>query len=77
MNRANFWTSTTAKFGFSQVIIEQARKTILVADTMKFQRRAPVQIGRLEDIDIFVTDAPPPRGISQYVQRCQRSVDSR
>ncbi len=48
----------------SQVIIEQARKTILVADTMKFQRRAPVQIGRLEDIDIFVTDAPPPRGIS-------------
>ena len=25
----------------SQVIIEQARKTILVADTMKFQRRAP------------------------------------
>ncbi len=48
----------------SQVIIEQARKTILVADTMKFQRRAPVQIGRLEDIDIFVTDAPPPRAIS-------------
>lgn len=48
----------------SQVIIEQARKTILVADTMKFQRRAPVQIGRLEDMDIFVTDAPPPRGIA-------------
>ncbi len=48
----------------SQVIIEQARKTILVADTMKFQRRAPVQIGRLKDIDIFITDAQPPRAIA-------------
>lgn len=48
----------------SQVIIEQARKTILVADAMKFERRAPVQIGRLEDIDIFVTDQPPPAPIA-------------
>lgn len=47
----------------SQVILEQARKKILVADAMKFQRRAPVQIGRLKEMDIFVTDAPPPRPI--------------
>jgi DeoR family glycerol-3-phosphate regulon repressor len=54
----------------SQVIIEQARKKILVADTMKFQRKAPVQIGRLTDIDIFVTDAQPPR---QITRMCRES----
>ncbi len=54
----------------SQVIIEQARKTILVADAMKFERRAPVQIGRIEDIDIFVTDAQPP---ASFAARCRDS----
>ncbi|WP_419909150.1 DeoR/GlpR family DNA-binding transcription regulator [Hoeflea sp.] len=43
----------------AQAIIEQARKKILVADHMKFQRRAPVQIGSLKDIDYFVTDVAP------------------
>ena len=52
----------------SQVILEQARKRILVADAMKFQRRAPVQIGRLRDMDIFVTDAPPPQPIAEMCQ---------
>ncbi len=54
----------------AQAIIEQARKKILVADNIKFQRKAPVQIGRLADIDVFVTDAPPPRKI---VQLCRDS----
>lgn len=54
----------------SQVILEQARKKILVADTMKFQRRAPVQIGRLAEMDTFVTDAQPP---GQIVDICQTS----
>ena len=49
----------------AQAIIEQARRKILVADQMKFQRRAPVQIGRLSDIDYFVTDAPPPKKIER------------
>lgn len=49
----------------AQAIIEQARKKILVADNIKFQRKAPVQIGRLADIDVFVTDAQPPRKIVQ------------
>lgn len=54
----------------SQVIIEQARKTILVADAMKFERRAPVQIGRMEDVDIFVTDGPLP---SPILSRCREA----
>jgi len=49
----------------AQAIIEQARRKILVADHMKFQRRAPVQIGSLADIDHFVTDAPPGKKIER------------
>ncbi|WP_370321180.1 DeoR/GlpR family DNA-binding transcription regulator [Oricola sp.] len=47
----------------AKAILEQARSKILVADTTKFERRAPVQIGHLSDIDIFVTDARPPEEI--------------
>jgi DeoR family glycerol-3-phosphate regulon repressor len=43
----------------AQAIIETARETILVADAMKLDRRAPVRIGHLEQIDVFVTDEPP------------------
>ena len=43
----------------AQAIIETARETILVADAMKFARKAPVRIGHLEQIDVFVTDEMP------------------
>ncbi len=55
----------------SQVILKQARKKILVADAMKFQRRAPVQIGRLADMDTFVTDAQPPRQIGEICRQAR------
>lgn len=51
----------------AQAILGQARKKILVADAMKFERRAPVQIGHISDLDMFVTDAPPP---DEIVARC-------
>ena len=47
----------------AKAILKQARKRILVADNMKFERRAPVQIGHLSDIDIFVTDIMPSKDI--------------
>jgi DeoR family glycerol-3-phosphate regulon repressor len=47
----------------AQAIMETARETILVADAMKLQRRAPVRIGHLEQIDVFVTDETPPQEI--------------
>ena len=49
----------------ARAILEQARIKILVADATKFERRAPVQIGHLRDIDIFVTDAMPPAEIAE------------
>ncbi|MEM9279574.1 MAG: DeoR family transcriptional regulator, partial [Pseudomonadota bacterium] len=51
----------------THAIIEQARTTILVADGSKFERRAPVEIGRLEQLDVFVTDEVPDDAI---VSRC-------
>ncbi len=43
----------------AQAILAQARKRILVADAMKFERHAPVQIGHMSEIDIFVTNKSP------------------
>lgn len=54
----------------AKAILRQARKSILVADNMKFERRAPVQIGHLSDIDIFVTDRMP---APEILDICERS----
>ena len=51
----------------SQAILAQARTKILVADSTKFERRAPVQIGQMSDIDMFVTDAPVPSGVAEAI----------
>jgi DeoR family transcriptional regulator, glycerol-3-phosphate regulon repressor len=47
----------------SQAIISHARQTILVADSLKFERTAPVRIADFSMIDVFVTDVEPPREI--------------
>ena len=45
----------------AKAILGCARHTILVADSMKYSRTAPVRIGHLSEIDILVTnEAPPP-----------------
>jgi DeoR family glycerol-3-phosphate regulon repressor len=44
----------------ARTIIESARRTILVADSMKYERTAPVRIGHISELDYFVTNAPPP-----------------
>jgi DeoR family glycerol-3-phosphate regulon repressor len=51
----------------SQAILAQARTKILVADSTKFERRAPVQIGQMSDIDIFVTDAVVPSMVAEAI----------
>ena len=49
----------------AQAIIANARNVILVADSMKFTRTAPVRIGHLSEINIFVTDRAPPETIGE------------
>jgi DeoR family glycerol-3-phosphate regulon repressor len=43
----------------SRAIIEGARRVILVADSSKFARAAPVRIATLAEIDVLVTDRLP------------------
>ena len=53
----------------TQAIIRQARTVILVTDSMKLERSAPVKVGTLSDIDIMVTDD----GISaEFFELCQQ-----
>ncbi len=50
----------------AQSIICNARSVILVADETKFQRKAPVRLGSLEQVDYFVSDRPPPQAVQEY-----------
>jgi DeoR family transcriptional regulator, glycerol-3-phosphate regulon repressor len=59
----------------AQAIIETARETILVADAMKHSRRAPVRIGHLAQIDVFVTDQPPPQEIQNVCAESEVRIE--
>ncbi|MGP0060041.1 MAG: DeoR/GlpR family DNA-binding transcription regulator [Beijerinckiaceae bacterium] len=48
----------------SRQIIEQARRIILVADSSKFARTAPVLVAHISDIDMFITDRLPSPAVS-------------
>ena len=50
----------------AKAIMQNARNVRLVADATKFTRTAPVRIGHLSDVDVFVTDQAPPEPVSAY-----------
>lgn len=52
----------------TQAIIKNARAVVLVADAMKFQRKAPVRIGNIAEMDYFVTDKHPP---AAFLKTCR------
>ena len=58
----------------SRAIIEHARKIVLVADSSKFSRSAPVRIAHLSEIDVFVTDRLPSPALAEMCQRCEVEV---
>jgi DeoR family glycerol-3-phosphate regulon repressor len=74
----------------AQTIIENARSVILVADSTKFERNAPIRIVDISHIDYFVTDRMPPpaftalcreQGVTLVIaagdNRCETVVDHR
>lgn len=46
----------------TQAIIRNSRSVILVADGLKFQRKAAVRVCNISEIDYFITDQKPPDG---------------
>jgi DeoR family glycerol-3-phosphate regulon repressor len=53
----------------ARAIVENARRTILVCDRLKFERSAPVRICDVADVHAFVTDAAPP---PVFAEACAR-----
>jgi DeoR family glycerol-3-phosphate regulon repressor len=51
--------------GVTQRIINQARNVFLVADHIKFQRKAPARVGSLADVSCFFTDEPIPAELAK------------
>ncbi len=49
----------------AQAILANARHVILVADSTKFERTAPVRIGHLSQVDTFITDRCDSEAIRQ------------
>ena len=52
----------------AQAIIANARHVILVADSTKFERTAPVRIGHLSQISTFITDRCPSDAIREMLE---------
>jgi DeoR family glycerol-3-phosphate regulon repressor len=52
----------------AQAIIANARHVILVADSTKFRRTAPVRIGHISQVQTFVTDRGLPAGLRKIAQ---------
>lgn len=49
----------------ARAIIDHARRVVLVADSSKFARSAPVRVAHLSEIDIFVTDRMPSQAVAE------------
>ncbi len=58
----------------AQAIIKNARHIILVADSMKLDRSAPIRIGHISQVDTLVTDASLPRKLQNICDEYNRNV---
>jgi len=58
----------------SRAIIGHARKIVLVSDSSKFSRSAPVKIAHLSEIDTFITDRLPSRAVADMCRECDVEV---
>ena len=59
----------------AQAIIENARQTILVADSMKYERSAPVRIAHISQLDSFVTNSQPPDRLTQICREHDVTIE--
>jgi DeoR family transcriptional regulator, glycerol-3-phosphate regulon repressor len=55
----------------AQAIMANARRVILVADRTKFDRTAPVRIGTVDQVDVFVTDHCPSEALRERLARAE------
>ena len=65
---AGFMLHDMQEAAFSRMIMEQAERVIVAADSTKFDRRAPVRLIEPNAVDYVVTDAPPPRSVADLLE---------
>lgn len=58
----------------TRAILRNSRTRILVCDSSKFDRTAPVRICDVSDLDYVVTDGAPPAAFSQAAERGQTTI---
>jgi DeoR family glycerol-3-phosphate regulon repressor len=58
----------------AQAIIKNARHIILVADTMKLERNAPIRIGHISQINTIVTDEALPKKLHDICKESDVNV---
>ncbi len=68
-NDGDFFDYDLREVRVTRAIIEHARSVILVTDSMKFERRAPIRIGNIDSIGTLVTDDGIP---ADTIQLCQQ-----
>jgi DeoR family glycerol-3-phosphate regulon repressor len=54
-----------AEVEVNRAILDHARRRILLADHSKLDRRAPVRVGSLSDVDLLITDKPLPAPLAE------------
>jgi DeoR family glycerol-3-phosphate regulon repressor len=59
----------------AQAIIANAREVVLVADHTKFGRSAMVRLGHLSQIDVLITDCPPPASMLETLRAAEVEVE--
>ena len=59
----------------AQAIMQNSRNVILVSDGMKFSRSAPVRIGHISQVNVFVTDVQPPDSIIDLCKQKGVQID--
>ena len=59
----------------AQAIIANARQVVLVADHTKFGRSAMVRLGHLSQIDVLITDRPPPTAMTDVLRAAEVEIE--
>lgn len=58
----------------ARAILRNARTRVLVADSLKFARSAPVRICDVAEIDVFVTDRAPPPAFREAAEKAGAEI---
>jgi len=58
----------------ARAILRNARTRLLVCDSSKFERTAPVRICDISELDYVITDTAPPEGFIQAARKSQTKI---